>query len=105
MIKYVGDGLPCDISQPRSRYDTLRAKARKEYLLELKGNRCQSCGYEKSQYALDFHHRRKEEKSFNITSACYEFSDSAFKDLVVKEVLEKCDLLCSNCHRETHWDK
>lgn len=59
---------------------------------------CIKCGYEKCIAALDFHHNGFEKKEFNI-SRC--------KRLVlndeIKSELDKCDVLCSNCHRESHF--
>ena len=78
-------------------------RARKEYLIDLLGGKCQKCGYNKSYGALDFHHVERASKLFNIGVAIQEMDDFAFKKLVVDEVLNKCQLLCSNCHREHHW--
>lgn len=63
--------------------------------VEYKGGKCQLCGYDKSVKALCFHHRVPAEKSFNI-SGC-----SISWDRLVLE-LDKCDLLCANCHAEIH---
>ncbi len=43
-----------------------------------------------------FHHRNPSEKSFNISSKRM----STFER--IKKELDKCDLLCSNCHRKEH---
>jgi len=60
------------------------------------GGQCSECGYCKSLHAMDFHHKVPEEKDFAI---------SAYSNLcwsrIVKE-LDKCILLCANCHRELH---
>lgn len=76
-----------------------RNVVRKEYLVELAGGKCIKCGYNKELAALDFHHR--EGKAFTLSTAIRIFDDSAFMDLAVNEI-KKCDLLCSNCHREVH---
>lgn len=65
--------------------------------VEYKGGKCEVCGYNKSMAALDFHHRDPKEKDFGIATARV----TAFSDKVRKE-LDKCVLLCSNCHREEH---
>ena len=78
-------------------------RARKEYLVDLLGGKCQKCGYDKSYAALDFHHIDRASKLFNIGQAIIEMDDFTFKRLVVDEVVKKCKLLCSNCHRELHW--
>ena len=58
---------------------------------------CENCGYDKCQAALEFHHNIVEDKKFNISSA------RSLNDDVLKE-LDKCQVLCSNCHRELHHD-
>ena len=75
-----------------------RQRAFKQKCLEYKGNTgCIRCGYNKSNVALEFHHRVPSEKEFNLSNfKLYKFID------VVKTELDKCDVLCSNCHREVH---
>lgn len=75
-----------------------RAKGRKEELVRLKGGKCEHCGYDKCLRALSFHHRNPEEKKYAL-----DMSNSI--KIPWKEVLtevEKCDLLCMNCHAEIH---
>lgn len=67
---------------------------RKMSLIEYKGGKCIRCGYNKYSGALEFHHRNPDEKEFNLS----QFRNSALERLI-KEV-DKCDLLCANCHRE-----
>ena len=64
--------------------------------IQLLGGKCQRCGYNKCIAALDFHHKDGEEKENNIGTIIQTWSK------VAKE-LHKCELLCSNCHRELHW--
>lgn len=64
-----------------------------------KGGKCQKCGYNKCQAALDFHHRDPSEKDFPL---CQKYGCRKISDRIKKE-LDKCDLLCANCHREEHW--
>ncbi len=69
----------------------------KQKLIDLKGGKCQVCGYSRCADALEFHHRDPKEKDFAVNSnrAALRF------DKLVAEI-EKCDLLCSTCHREEH---
>ena len=60
------------------------------------GGKCITCGYSRSMHALDFHHRDPSEKDFTVS----QYANLSW-DKIVKE-LEKCDLLCANCHRELH---
>jgi uncharacterized Zn-finger protein len=68
----------------------------KERAIEYKGGKCQICGYNQCHRALVFHHRDKEDKLFTISQG---FSRKWEK---IQEELDKCDLLCSNCHAELH---
>ena len=61
------------------------------------GGACQSCGYNKCQEALDFHHRDPSEKWFSISDA-----DPRIEGELLRAELDKCQLLCANCHREYH---
>ena len=71
---------------------------RKLEFVNLKGGCCSSCGYNKNLSALEFHHMVEHEKSFQLSAR--ELSNTNYDDLL-KE-LDKCLLLCSNCHRELH---
>jgi len=64
-------------------------------LLEYKGNKCEICNYDKCKAALEFHHKDPKEKDFNIGGKTYSFE-------VLKKEVDKCLLVCSNCHREIH---
>lgn len=69
----------------------------KKLSIEYKGGKCQICGYNKCVDALEFHHLNPEEKEFGISSKGYTRSWEK-----VQQELDKCILLCSNCHREVH---
>ena len=75
-----------------------RQKRFKEKCIEYKGGKCTSCGYNKCIAALEFHHRDPSTKKFSIVKAW----TKGFKREVIEE-LEKCELLCANCHREAHY--
>lgn len=66
--------------------------------IELKGGKCEECGYNKCSRSLCFHHINPEEKSFEITSRTI-LSNSWER---IEEELNKCSLLCHNCHCELH---
>ena len=65
----------------------------REFYKSLKS--CKICG-ESRWWVLDFHHRDPTKKEFNIGSIS---SRSMHK---MKKEMEKCDILCSNCHRDYH---
>jgi hypothetical protein len=69
----------------------------KKKAVDYKGGKCESCGYDKCLAALTFHHLDPNKKDFGI-------SDKAHKvgwDRMKKE-LDKCVMLCANCHHEFH---
>ena len=71
---------------------------RKLKAIAYKGGQCQSCGYNKCYSALEFHHRDPSTKEFDW----FRLKNRAWSTIVAE--LNKCDLLCSNCHREKHSD-
>lgn len=71
----------------------------KERLVEYKGGKCEKCGYNKCITALEFHHIDPNEKDFGIGS----FNVLSF-DKCKREV-DKCILVCANCHREIHYEE
>lgn len=71
-----------------------RRRKIKSLSIEYKGGKCQICGYNKYQGSLDLHHI-KGEKEFGIADKGYTRSWQK-----VKAELDKCILVCANCHRE-----
>ncbi|KKK91954.1 hypothetical protein LCGC14_2707780, partial [marine sediment metagenome] len=59
---------------------------------------CSVCGYKKCTSSLDFHHVRGK-KLWDISSLVL----GAYSMDNIKRELEKCELLCRNCHGEIHW--
>ena len=68
----------------------------KSNCIEYKGGECSCCGYNASDQALDFHHINPSDKDFEISKYRGKFSEKVIKEL------DKCMLVCSNCHREIH---
>lgn len=68
----------------------------KEKAMKLMGNACQLCGYDRCKDALHFHHKNPKEKSFRLSDG----QTRSWKR--VKKELEKCILVCANCHAEIH---
>lgn len=71
----------------------------KKQCVDYKGGSCEVCGYNKCQAALDFHHTDPSEKDFQISSV----KNTKLSPAVYAE-LDKCKLLCANCHREEHYN-
>jgi len=61
------------------------------------GGKCTKCGYSKYPEVLEFHHKDPSEKDFSISRKGHCRSWQR-----VSKEIEKCDLLCANCHREVH---
>lgn len=67
-------------------------------MVEYKGGKCEICGYNKCMRALSFHHLNPSEKDFTVSGKhCRKWQ-------AVKQELDKCQLLCMNCHAEVHED-
>jgi hypothetical protein len=75
----------------------LKRKIIKEKLVNYKGGSCIKCSYKQSNSALCFHHIDKQNKLFSINGhhLCKKWE-------IVKQELDKCLLLCGNCHGEIH---
>jgi len=69
----------------------LRQK-QKQKAVDYKGGKCMQCGYNKSMAAMDFHHRDRSQKDKNWKKLRRYGLDK------LKNELDKCDLLCKNCH-------
>ena len=76
---------------------TKARRRRKQKLVEYYGGKCVLCGYDKSMSALHFHHVDPTIKSEQPTKVIGQWSIER-----AKEELDKCILVCSNCHAEIH---
>jgi hypothetical protein len=73
-------------------------KRRKQKFVDYKGGKCEKCGYDKHVEALCFHHNNPNEKEFGIAT-----NEARKKpEAEVFEEIDKCSLLCLNCHAEEH---
>ncbi len=66
----------------------------KERAVEYLGGHCQICKYDRCVSALEFHHVDPREKDFEVSAK--------MGWAVVRPELDKCVLLCANCHRAVH---
>jgi 5-methylcytosine-specific restriction endonuclease McrA len=57
---------------------------------------CQACGYSGYLNALQFHHIDPQKKELRLAYAYHR------KWELVRSELDKCVLLCANCHAEEH---
>lgn len=73
-----------------------RRKKIKEMAINYKGGKCCICGYDKCNSALDFHHTIGD-KQFGLSLRGLTRSWER-----TRTELDKCILVCANCHREIH---
>lgn len=72
-----------------------RANLLNKYYADLMGGQCQKCGYSRSRFALDYHHVNPVDKEFVLSQRIpYKNHNEIMAEL------DKCILLCANCHRE-----
>lgn len=81
----------CEYKKNRDRHSN-----RKQELVNMHGGCCNLCHYKEYIGALEFHHINPSEKDKN-----YKQLIRLSPELVLQE-LEKCILVCVNCHREIH---
>ena len=75
---------------------TIKRRAIKNALIEYKGGKCERCGYHKCMRALEFHHLDPNEKDFGVSKNLCKTMNT------LKSEVDKCILVCSNCHAEIH---
>ena len=86
--------LVCDREQANT-----RKRAAREFVAHYKREiGCERCGYNEHHFALELAHRNAEEKSHKhkTNRSAYNQNWSIKR---IKEELEKCEVLCANCHR------
>lgn len=63
--------------------------------IEYLGGHCHRCGYQGVPAVYDFHHKDQNQKEFSWGGKRTNWEN-------LKKELDKCQLLCANCHREIH---
>ena len=89
-ISYSSQCKQCHNEREKGRY-----QIKKEYINSFK-KKCAKCG-DTRIWVLDFHHLFQDEKDFTIGRI-----KKTNKETLKKEI-DKCIVLCSNCHREWHY--
>lgn len=69
----------------------------KERAISYLGGKCYICGYNKSRYALEFHHKDQNEKEYQISILLKKSWNEILPEL------KKCELVCTNCHKDIHY--
>lgn len=81
----------CLTDRSRDNGRDMKAKA-----VEYKGGLCIDCMIAYPDVVYDFHHKNPKQKDFAISA----FQGIDWQKLKIE--LDKCDLLCANCHRIRH---
>jgi len=89
---------PLAKTKKNNRQNKNRFIAKKKYKL-LAGGKCEICGYSKCLGALQFHHIIPSEKKFMLSDALY---SSKYTNKEILDEMDKCKLICANCHAELH---
>lgn len=62
------------------------------------GRKCSICGYNKNLAVFNFHHIDPSTKKFNLD--IHALGNRSYESCI--DEVNKCSLLCSNCHGEIH---
>lgn len=88
-------------SRKITKYDNLRA-----WCISYAGGKCVRCGYKEFSSVLQFHHLDRKLKAADVSqlASAAISQDEYIKDavIVLRIEIEKCMLLCSNCHHSYH---
>ncbi len=76
-------------------YSRRRRVQIKAELVAARGGRCEDCGYERTAWALEFHHRDASTKEFSLGGVLGSIERA-------RREAGKCSLVCGNCHRIRH---
>ena len=79
--------------------DRSKKRAIKHLLVDYKGGKCIECGYDKCEGSLQFHHIDECDKDFTISHLR---PGNNFSMTELYSEVDKCVLLCSNCHVKKH---
>ncbi len=85
--------------QCKSTYQTARIQERRAYWIPLAGGCCQHCGYNRYSVSLDFHHVSGDDKEWSPGRLMI---SRPRESVEVRAELDKCSLLCCNCHQAIH---
>ena len=72
-----------------------RRRKMREMAINYKGGKCSICGYKKCTGALEFHHKGPKDFGISANGITRSWEKTRVE-------IEKCILVCANCHREIH---
>ena len=88
-----------DNKESESKRLSIRREKIKKFIVDIKSVPCMDCGQSYPSYVMDFDHRG--DKSFTIAKG---ISNNYSIERLLEEI-NKCDIVCSNCHRIRTWSK
>lgn len=94
----VNKGYSNNRNQRQSKANEVNQRRKKE-IVDHFGNKCNDCGNTYPQYVYQFHHLNPLEKDFNPSYGYTKRPSMMWKEL------EKCVMLCANCHMIRHYDE
>ena len=96
-----GCGAPAQIRRvcPKH-YRKARTSHFKDMLVRAFGGICSICEKSYTARVMDFHHRDPTKKNIAVANLLNKGTLNSFLEAVKESA--KCDLVCSNCHRELH---
>jgi hypothetical protein len=100
LVKFYKSSLTADVwkcSKCNNERVAEKRRDNKRQLIFAFGGKCQRCSYDRCIGALEFHHRDSSQKEFNVGSG----NTKSLAKLMIEAA--KCDLICSNCHKEEHY--
>lgn len=85
----------------KRRIESVKKRRKKLRLMSIDylGGKCSKCGYNDCIDALETHHVDPNEKDFSLSMRGLTRSWKK-----IKKELDKCILVCANCHREIHYE-
>jgi hypothetical protein len=89
--------LPLEVKQKRNLNRTLKRQQKKSDWVAFFGGICLDCKQSFPDCVFEFHHVDPTTKIHTDPSKVFMFSD-----VRIKEELDKCIMLCANCHRIRH---
>lgn len=86
--------------EQRREYARNRQRERRQFVTEFKEQHpCACCGGRFPGIVMEFHHPRGRDKEGAVSDMIREGVNLER----IKAEMEKCELLCANCHRLAHW--
>ncbi len=87
-----------EVKERQKEYMNKRRKSFNLFIIDFKKDKfCKICGWKKYTEILQFHHRDPKKKTVGVAHTI-----SRSKEVMLKE-MEKCILLCPNCHMWHHY--